>query len=611
MAFSAGIPNRSVTGCNSCHTGGAIPMVTIDGPASVVVGDTASYTLTVVGGAGAVCGLDVSATLGTLAAVDSGTRLLVGEVTHDGPRDFVGGSCSFAFDWTAPDVTGSPTASLRGAGNSANGTGTQDGDGGATTSFAVNVTGGASASISASDSLVPVGAEVTLTWSASNADDCEAFGAWSGTKAVGTGLTEIVMPAEGSNVYGLDCDGNVGTATATTQTVVTGVTSFPSFPIDVVQQGLTVQSLRIAVGGENSLFTNVVVDSPSATGGGGTVSSAVGNLIFPPTDSLLRSIEPDGSVADLRVIDSSGFPIDATANGDVYRMDTEQVGFSTHSHIDRLEPDGTFTRITSTLADQRLLPFSAGEYTAEDDGTIYWVVLSYAGATREGRTILRIAPDGVADVVLDTSDGLSSPADVAVDADGGIYCAESFFDRLVYRDPMGQSSFLLTSAGDGNESLLKPVSVTVDAFGNAFVAGEDSDNVFKVTPAGAVSVALSSTQVGSGVFNGPIDLEADAHGNVYVLAENSRTAWRIRADGEREFLIDASGDGTTSLGTPIDLAVDDLGNVFVSDRSEIFRIQTPIPEPAALLQALAAVSVLAGLRLRGRSGSRCAATRSR
>lgn len=587
-----GITGLSTSGCDDCHSGAPVPTVSIVGPSSVTVGDTASYMLTVTGGAGVVCGLDVSATLGSLMAVDAGTRLESAEIVHDVPRAFSSGSCSFSFDWTAPDVAGSPTASLFGAGNSANGNGNITGDQAATTSLAVSVTGGATASISANPSLVSVGSDTTLTWSTTNATGCEAFGAWSGMKSAGNGLSEVVTPAEGPNVYGLSCFGSIGSATAQTQTVVTGIESLPSFPITTVDLGAGATPFRISTGGSDTLYVNVRIPIPGAR-------SAIGNLIIPdPTATIIRAIAPDGGTTDVGEILSSGFAIVASAGGDVYSMHTEMAGFSTNSHISRLEPDGTFTRVTSTLFAQGLLPFSAGEYTLDEDDNIFWVVLTYAAATRDGRTILKVTPEGIGQVVLEESDGLSSPVDVAVDSEGGVYVAESFLDRLVYRSPTGDVSFLVTATGDGDEALLRPSSVAVDAFGNAYVAGGDSDNVFRVSPAGAVSVALSKTQVGSAVFDNPYDMETDAHGNLYVLARDSRSAWRVRPDGGRDFLIDSSGDGVTSMAAPVDLTVDDAGNVFISDGNVVFQIATPVSEASSLFQAAAAFATLAALGAR-------------
>jgi PKD repeat protein len=89
---------------------------------SVAPGATNTYVLKISGGQSLFGGLDVSATAGALAAFESGTKLLNGEVTHTGPKAVSSGAVSFSFRWTAPSTPG--TASLYGAGLSSNGSGT-------------------------------------------------------------------------------------------------------------------------------------------------------------------------------------------------------------------------------------------------------------------------------------------------------------------------------------------------------------------------------------------------------------------------------------------------------------------------------------------------------
>src|SRR5436309_425818 len=108
--------------CTNCHNGGKIPTVSLSGPLSVVPGATNTYVLTISGGQSLFGALDVSATAGTLAVFESGTKLLNGEVTHTGPKAVKAGTVSFSFKWTAPSTAG--TASLYGAGLSTNGSGT-------------------------------------------------------------------------------------------------------------------------------------------------------------------------------------------------------------------------------------------------------------------------------------------------------------------------------------------------------------------------------------------------------------------------------------------------------------------------------------------------------
>ncbi len=123
--------------CASCHSGGAVPAVSISGPTSVDVGSTNTYTITVSGGQQVGGGFGVSADRGTLVATSADTRLLSGEVVQSNTKAVNGaGSVSWSFNWTAPASPGAAT--LYGAGNSVDGAGT-GGDGVATTSVGITV----------------------------------------------------------------------------------------------------------------------------------------------------------------------------------------------------------------------------------------------------------------------------------------------------------------------------------------------------------------------------------------------------------------------------------------------------------------------------------------
>jgi hypothetical protein len=146
-AFSGGVSKYSgnpATGgetCTRCHSGGAVPSVSLTGPTSVPAGASGTYTLTISGGQQAGGGLDVSASGGAFVATDPGTRIQENEVTHESPRDAdAAGVVSFTFEWRAPLGGGSYT--LYGAGNSVDLNGGRSGDAAATATLAVEVTGG-------------------------------------------------------------------------------------------------------------------------------------------------------------------------------------------------------------------------------------------------------------------------------------------------------------------------------------------------------------------------------------------------------------------------------------------------------------------------------------
>jgi len=122
--------------CTVCHSGGPASTVTLSGPASVSPSSTNTYTLTISGGQGG--GLDVSATTGALATIaGQGTKLQSGELTQTTSKAAdTSGMVSFSFTWTAP---ASGSATLYGAGLSANLNGGTSGDNAAKTSLLVTV----------------------------------------------------------------------------------------------------------------------------------------------------------------------------------------------------------------------------------------------------------------------------------------------------------------------------------------------------------------------------------------------------------------------------------------------------------------------------------------
>lgn len=135
------------TTCNQCHAGGSAPTVAIMGPATLMPGSSATYTVTVTGGAGMRAGFNAAASAGTFIG-GAGTRVTAGEVTHSGPGTFMGGTATFSFTYQAPSAGGAVT--MFAAGLSANGAGQEMGDmgGGATLTIAVGGAGPADAGVS-------------------------------------------------------------------------------------------------------------------------------------------------------------------------------------------------------------------------------------------------------------------------------------------------------------------------------------------------------------------------------------------------------------------------------------------------------------------------------
>ena len=143
VGFSGNPATNSGQTCTACHaTGAVVPQLALQGPTTVQAGSTALYTATITGGPAQTGGLNISVSnqRGTLLPTGAELQAFLGELTHSAPKVFSGGQLRFNFVWTAPNFN--DTVTFYAAGNSSDGQQSLTGDGIATTTLAVQVTGG-------------------------------------------------------------------------------------------------------------------------------------------------------------------------------------------------------------------------------------------------------------------------------------------------------------------------------------------------------------------------------------------------------------------------------------------------------------------------------------
>lgn len=125
-ARSSGISGYSTSGCAPCHASSASATVTvsINGPTTVGVEETNTYTISVTGGPSEAFGFDLSVTGGTLIVTDSvNTQLKDSDLTNTASGIF---QSSWSFDWKATSSPGTVTMNV--ATLSANGDGKSTSD---------------------------------------------------------------------------------------------------------------------------------------------------------------------------------------------------------------------------------------------------------------------------------------------------------------------------------------------------------------------------------------------------------------------------------------------------------------------------------------------------
>lgn len=113
-----------------------------------------------------------------------------------------------------------------------------------------------------------MGGSVTLTWTSTHADGCQAGGGWAGVRAVNG--SAVVGPINGMTTFSLSCSGSGGNAMQMVSVVALGQVSVnwvaPSENVD----GTPLSDLagyRIYYGTETRSYDDsLVIDDPNATG---------------------------------------------------------------------------------------------------------------------------------------------------------------------------------------------------------------------------------------------------------------------------------------------------------------------------------------------------------
>ncbi len=123
--FSTGIVGTTHLNGDGCVCHSIDPDANVDvwieGPDSLLRGETAEYHIFLTGGPMVKGGFNVASRFSTLTATDPGTQILSAELTHNQPRIFTGDTISWYFNYTAADSVDWDT--LYSVANSVNGDG--------------------------------------------------------------------------------------------------------------------------------------------------------------------------------------------------------------------------------------------------------------------------------------------------------------------------------------------------------------------------------------------------------------------------------------------------------------------------------------------------------
>ena len=189
--------------------------------------------------------------------------------------------------------------------------------------------------------------------------------------------------------------------------------------------------------------------------------------------------------------------------------------------------------------------------------------------------ISRVAGNGTRGLSGDngpaTSAQLSYPVGVAVDANGTLFIADRYNNRIRMVNSSGVIITLIAAP------VSDPRSVAVDNAGNVFVSDSGNNRVRMISPGGAVTTIAGGTAGFSGDGGPataarlalPIQVAADGTGNVFIADRGNYRVRRVNANGIIDTVAGTSDDGRSAslaqLNFPNVIAVDGAGNLFIAD----------------------------------------------
>lgn len=247
-------------------------------------------------------------------------------------------------------------------------------------------------------------------------------------------------------------------------------------------------------------------------------------------------------------------------------------------------------------------------YASNGFGTGYGAVVKFT-TTSSTSSVLGVvttfAGSGAAAFGDGTGTGaqFNNPGGMAIDAQGNIYIADTFNNRIRKMAPDGTVS---TVAGNGtpgwvddvaaNAEFYAPAGLAVDSQGNIFVADYGNNRIRKIAPDGKVTTVAGNGYAAFvdgaakdvAAFNGPAGVALDAQGNLFVADQNNNMIRKITPTGGVSLVagtttagylnitIDSAKGSWGAFKHPCAIVEGPNGNLYVADRgNSAIRMITP------------------------------------
>ncbi|MBV9819337.1 MAG: hypothetical protein JOZ07_13465 [Solirubrobacterales bacterium] len=370
---------------------------------------------------------------------------------------------------------------------------------------------------------------------------------------------------------------------------------------------------------------------------GSSSASAAGLALSPFGGNGVR-----GTGAPASGVPATSVSLDSPAGGSVDAAGNVYFADAFSPFVGRISPGGTLTVLAGTGHSSRasfnvaatssplVLPLGVA---AGPDGSVYI-------ADAEANQVYRVTPSGILtqfagqpdDVAGPATPGpaassrLNDPSDVAVDAAGNVYIADTGNDQVDKVTPAGTLSVLAghgapgaAAGGSATASGLRgPLGVAAGPDGDIYIADTGNSAVERVTPTGTLAIVAGTGTAGAAVpgratsspLNGPRGVDVDATGDVFIADTGNR---RVEEVGPGGYLAVIAGNGTVgppNYGVPAvdspliaqSITVNSSDQVYVlGDDNNTIDTFTPAPTPS-LVPSITGNAVV-GATLTARTGT--------
>lgn len=289
------------------------------------------------------------------------------------------------------------------------------------------------------------------------------------------------------------------------------------------------------------------------------------------TTYLITSL-PDVQAADLAL----------APNGDVYFSDT------VNNRVQKMDAAGVITTVASEAGDSIVVDAQGTIYLLVNRSAQGPAIVRKIDAAGRASTVAGAVGSGYnGDNIPAATAALNGPYDIAVDAAGNLYIADTDNNRIRRVGADGiittfVGSGVIGSSGDGGPAtaarLENPSRLTFDPVGNLYIADGYGARIRKVTPAGIISTVYQLNNIDS-----TSGLAVDAAGNLYLSLTSPGRIVKVTPDGSTTWLAGLQswpgqdGDGgpalAARLGGPAGIALLPGNVILFADAGKIRKLE--------------------------------------